>query len=229
MPRNPETPKSLLERGLLHQVILNEKRFMDLFQDIKRDVATLTKNATSMSQWNQNLKNYVTLNPLTTGAKKDQTVNLIGEILKGSDYSPLPSGAHKELVKNVITENTMHYVQKVGEDIKSQLRSIARDGYNRGLQPTEIAKNMEANIDGLTYKRAKVIARTETMRARNLADYADAKRRGALSYTVDSLPDCCEICEAEYGFGMIVFDIDDNAMIPPIHPNCRCLPVFQYI
>ena len=44
---------------------------------------------------------------------------------------------------------------------------------------------------------------------------------------------CCEYCQDEYGtdeFGGVgdtVYDIEDTDNLPPLHPNCRCTPVWS--
>jgi len=112
--------------------------------------------------------------------------------------------------------------------MKDNLRKIAVDAYGKNTNPQQLAYRLEHEIQGLSNTRAKAIARTETMRANNLSNYANAKiNMGAKSYRVISAPDCCEDCKETYQDGYLWFDIDDLEHFPPLHPNCRCTVVFS--
>ena len=59
----------------------------------------------------------------------------------------------------------------------------------------DIAKNIEAKIDGINSTRARAIARTEVKRANTVSNYIVAKERGATSYYVD----CCFVFVGNVG------------------------------
>lgn len=215
-----------LPRGLKRQTLINESRFQSLMRDIRNDVVRNTQNAKSLDVWVSKLSPIVVNNALTTGKYASEAQSLIKDIVKASSYSPLPKGGQMELVKGVISENTMHYVTKVGEDVKTELRKIAVQGYQDKLAPKDLAKQMSSKIDGMSNSRAKMIARTETMRASNLSSYTNAMmNRGAQSFIVAGASDRCPLCSETYD--NVTFTIDQNDMIPPLHPNCRCFPQFS--
>lgn len=213
---------------LKRQVLINENRMRALMNDIKNDVVRVTENAKDLDDWITKLGGYTTTNAFTTGAKADETTKIINSITKAVGTSKLPKGAHQELVKGVMSENTMHYVTKMGEDMKTELRKIAVESYDAKLAPRDIAKEMASKIEGMTNSRATVIARTETNRASVLSDYTNAKLNlGAQSFTVTSdASTVCQNCIDAYDNGSIVFDIEQNDMLPPLHPNCNCSPRF---
>ena len=214
--------------GLKKQTILNEKRFKGLMNDIRKDVVQTTLNSKSLDQWIQKLGGHVIQNTFVTGSSGVRTNAIINEITNSTKYSALPKGGMQEVVKGVISDNTMHYVTKMGEDMKTQLRQIAVDGYNNHLAPRDLAKQMSKQIDTISNTRAQLIARTETMRASNLANYANAKyNMNAQSFTVISDPNCCPLCAETYNFGNIIFDITQNDMIPPLHPRCGCVASYS--
>jgi hypothetical protein len=62
------------------------------------------------------------------------------------------------------------------------------------------------------------------MRATNSAAYIQAASEGKQFWTVDNRDEACETCVDEYE-GM-VFPIEDTASLPPLHPNCACVPEF---
>jgi len=205
----------------------NQKRFKTLMKDIRLDVATRTKNSKDIDTWIEKLDGYATQNPLTTGAKADKTAALVKSISDTVYSTKLPKGSNQAIMKGVISESTMHLVTKMGNDMKNDLRKIAVNSYNNKLAPRDIAKEMSSEIDSMTKTRALTIARTETMRASNLGNHLNAETIGAKSYTVHSHPDCCPLCEETYNFQGEVFDINDTEYLPPLHPNCRCVPRYS--
>lgn len=210
----------VMPNGLKKQVQLNERRFKILMRDIRNDVTRLTQNSEDLDTWIEKLGGYTSQNVFVTGPAAEEATKIVSNIMNASKFSALPRGGTQELVKGVMSENTMHYVTKMGEDMKTELRKIAVQSYDQKLAPRDIAKEMATKIDGMTEARARTIARTETMRASNLANYAHAKQMGAQSFVVTSDPNRCPLCGEVYGDGTIVFSIDQNDMIPPYHPNC---------
>lgn len=221
------TTTHTLPRGLKKQVQLNTKQFQILMKDIRNDVTRLTQNSNSLDEWITKLGGYTTQNVFITGPASKEATSIVQNIMQSTKYSPLPKGGTQELVKGVMSENTMHYVTKMGEDMKTELRKIAVQSYDAKLAPRDIAKEMATKIEGMSNTRAQVIARTETMRASNLANYAHAVEMGAKSFTVNSDPERCELCGEVYGDGEIVFDISQNDIVPPLHPRCECSPIFS--
>jgi SPP1 gp7 family putative phage head morphogenesis protein len=214
--------------GLKKQTKINEIRFNKLMKDINADVTRATQNSKTLNQWITKMGGNATKNIFIEGPRTVEVQTILDGIVKGADYATLPRGGTLELVKGVISENTMHYVARMGDDLKIDLRKIALDGYNAQLTPREVAKQMSQKISGMTETRAKVIARTETMRASNLSNYTQAKLNlGAQSFVVLTDPNCCPHCREVYDNGNIVFDISDSHMLPPFHPNCRCVAVYS--
>lgn len=205
----------------------NQKRYRALMKDIRKDVVTRTKNSKDIDTWLEKLEGYATQNPLTTGAQADKTPNLVKAISDTVYSTKLPRGSNQSIMKGVISESTMHLVTRMGDDLKDDLRKIAITSYNNKLAPRDIAKEMSSQIDSMTRSRALSIARTETMRASNLSNHLNAETLGAKSYTVHSHPDCCGACAEIYNFQGTIFDIKDTEYLPPLHPNCRCVPRYS--
>jgi len=227
LPEMP-APAKLRVEGLIGQLIRNEKRIEKLFDDIADDVSSLTRNADNIEEWLNNVGEYASANPLITGRKAGDMHIFVDSINKViDDYSFLPMGGTQELVKGMITENTMHYVTKLGEDVKNEMRRLAFNAYRNRVPPAELAKTLARRIRGLGNTRAKAIARTETMRAANLANWAQARYEGARSFTIIHFMDYCGKCEELYKDGTEVFDINEVENLPPVHPNCRCVPRFS--
>ena len=211
---------------LKRQTVINEKRFAALMRDIKNDVVRTTTNAKSLDTWVAKLGGYVVQNAFITGPAAGETQSILSDILRATEFSPLPKGGQMEVVKGVISESTMHHVTRMGDDLKNEMRRIAVEAYDAKMAPKELAKELASRIDVLSNSRAQVIARTETMRASNLAGYTNASlNMGANSFIVTGAPDRCELCVE--AFDGLVFDISQSDMIPPWHPRCRCTPQYS--
>jgi hypothetical protein len=62
------------------------------------------------------------------------------------------------------------------------------------------------------------------MRAAHAGSYAQAIREGKSYFIVDSRAEACIFCKREY-LGKI-FSITEARMMPPLHPNCACIPIY---
>lgn len=215
------------------QINPNTQRMKALMRDIRNDTERLTRNSKDLDEWTEKLAPYTASNCFVIGAHADTVREIINSIVGAVDQTSLPSGANAELVKGTMAEACMTMVTNVGEDIKTELQRIAVESYNNRLAPAETAKVIGEKIDSLSKTRCQAIARTETCRAANIANYLNAQEMGAKSYSVICNDGCCEYCQDEYGtdesggVGDTVYSIDDTDNLPPLHPNCRCTPVWS--
>ena len=210
------------------QVNPNTKRMKALMKDVRRNTMRLTSNSRDLDEWMEKLAPYVASNCFVTGAHAEQVRKIITDIVGVVDQTSLPSGANAEIIKGTMAEACMTMVTNVGEDIKTELQQIAVESYNNKNSPQETAKLIGERIDSLSSTRCQAIARTETCRAANIGNYINAKEMGARSYRVICNEGACEYCIDEYGENEdTVYAIDDTENLPPLHPNCRCTPVWS--
>ena len=104
------------------------------------------------------------------------------------------------------------------------------DGLLAGKGPLDIARDINKQVDGIGIARARLIARTETIRAHHVATIQEYRNAGVLGIKVkaewltagDSR--VCAECAALQGR---VFTLDEIEPLIPLHPQCRCvaLPV----
>ena len=106
--------------------------------------------------------------------------------------------SQRALLEQTIDNNVGMLIQNVGEDIKETVRTVVKQGYDEGLHPTEIAKNINKEIDTINNTRARTIARTEVKRTDTVANYVRHKEQGATGFTVQCRPDCCPYCAETY-------------------------------
>ena len=176
-------------------------------------------------------------------------VGMLDIILQETNNHKFSRPAQKELTRVTIENKVGEKIVDVGEDIKESVREIVKDGYNNNLSQQEIADNISLKIGSIKNKRARAIARTEIARTATISDYVINKERGATHFYVECRNTACPICKEAWhkhwskanddsfspsdssagGKGWIgdkVYSMNDAGMLPPIHPNCRCVPYF---
>ena len=195
-----------------------------LFKELSNRLTQGVLATDTLESFLEATKEYTTSNPLVTTGYQATMVNLI---LAETNNHKFSRPAQKELTRVTIENYVGDLITNVGEDIKVGVRDIVTEGYNKGLSQEEIADNISRQIETIQNTRARTIARTEIARTATVSDYIINKERGATHFTVNSRDSCCEICEEEYDFGNIEFDIDEDIdKLPPLHPNCRCYAKF---
>ena len=185
-------------------------------------------------------------NPLLALGYDAEMVKLI---LSETNNHKFSRPSQKELVRVTIESQVGDLIRDVGEDIRDSVRDIVRDGYNDNLSQDEIAANLTDKVSSIKGRRAKAIARTEIARTATISDYVINKERGATHFYVECRNTACPVCKEAWhkhwsksndesftpsdssagGKGWIgdkVYSMSDTMMLPPIHPNCRCVPYF---
>ena len=194
-----------------------------LFDEINHRLQQGVRDSDTLESFLEKTAPYTTSNPLvTTGYQNTITSLVLAEINNHRFSRP----SQRELTRITIEDYVGNLIRNVGEDIRKNVRDIVKEGYNQSLPQQQIAENISQQVESIKLTRANTIARTEIARAATVSDYIINKERGATKFKVDCRGTCCEICEEEYDWGSQVYDIDDTDMLPPIHPNCRCVPFF---
>lgn len=199
-----------------------------LFKEIDNRLRKGIMQSDTLEEFLEKTKEYTTNNPLHTTGYNGTMLSII---LAETNNHKFSRPAQKELTRVTIEQEVGKLITNVGEDIKTDVRDIVKDGYNKGLSQQEIADNISKRIETINNTRAKTIARTGIARVATISDYIIAKERGATNYVVECRSTRCDICKADYCNkspigGDVEFDIDDVDMLPPRHPNCRCHAAF---
>ena len=232
MPPKKQKWQNLNKPAWKKQVNVNTRRMKQLMRDIRRDVMRRTRNSADIDAWMENLSEYIAKNPFITGLYAEDAHEIVNMIADTITRTSLPPGSNQELMKGTIAEACMTMVTNVGEDMRTELQRIAVESYNQKNTPQQLAKLLGQRIDSFSKTRCQAIARTETMRAGNLANLLAAREDEMQSYSIDCDPDACPYCIEMYREGdttrsdMTFFDINDTDHMPPFHPNCRCVPLF---
>lgn len=172
-------------------------------------------------------------------------------ILSETNNHKFSKPAQKELVRITINDRVGELITDVGEDVKNSVREIVREGYDNSVSDVEIAENISNRVGVIKNKRALAIARTEIARTATISDYVINRERGARGWYVECRNTACPVCKKAWhkswieevddtftpsdtsagGKGWMgdrVFSMDDTGMLPPLHPNCRCVVYFTF-
>ena len=174
-------------------------------------------------------------NPLITLGYDKTLINLI---LAETNNHKFSRPAQKELVRVTIENQVGELIKDVGDDIKDSVRDIVRFGYNNNLSQDEIAEQISSRVGAIKGRRARAIARTEIARTATISDYVINSERGATHFYVECRNTACPVCKEAWltnpnkiatGRGMEgdkYYPMNRTDKLPPIHPNCRCVPYF---
>lgn len=201
-----------------------------VFQISRDDLLIKFSYAQNMDQLYAMLKATINSNVLVIPRNEDNLKKLYDNVGRAWDYGISREGNPNyvtQLMRDSVTQSTEKYVTKLDSDVKTRLS----DTINRTMEqnrtqpphkrvmPEQLARNMATELDR-NVPRARMIARTETMRASNLGSWTQAKNEGAQYFVVDNRAEACHYCFKISRMG--VFSIDETKYIPPFHPNCAC-------
>jgi SPP1 gp7 family putative phage head morphogenesis protein len=126
---------------------------------------------------------------------------------------------------DLLSERVFTELKGVTDTMAQQLTRGLVDGLARGDNPSVTARRMSQDIEGLTRRRALVIARTETIRAHAEGQLDALELLGvteigvAVEWSTAGDTFVCPLCAELEG---VVFKVAEARGILPRHPNCRC-------
>ncbi len=166
------------------------------FKKFKKQIEHDLSLCKTYEEFLERTKDYTTANILINSGYSAEMESLITQILNNHRFQ---RASQRELIEQTINNNVGLLIQDVGEAIKETVRTVVKKGYDEGLHPTEMARNIHHEIDSINNRRARTIARTEVKRTDTVANYIRHKEEGAKGFTVQCRPDCCPLCAEDYG------------------------------
>jgi SPP1 gp7 family putative phage head morphogenesis protein len=162
---------------------------------------------------------------------------------KVASFDAVPGGVGALFSQPVHAERLAVLYSRAFEDLKSvtqftnaQVRRAISEGLTTGLtrgialgkSPRTIArdlmKDVANKVDKIGVVRARMIARTEVVRAHHVAQMEEYKQAQAEGVEVEAewitAADPCEECEELQDGGP--YSIEEAEALIPAHPNCRC-------
>ena len=180
------------EDKLIKQGIRYTDRWFEQFKKrVNRDLGLCD----TYEEFVERTQAYTTGNILITSGYADEMTVLTTKILNNHKFA---RASQRELLEQTINNNVGLLIQNVGEDFKETIRAIVKEGYDQGLGPREIGRNINKEIDTINNTRARTIARTEVKRTDTVANYVRHSNNGAIGFVVECRPDCCPECAETY-------------------------------
>ena len=228
----------LIKQGIKY----NDALFEEIIKRLKQGIF----DSDTLESFLEKTKDYTMGNPLINSGYDATMLRLI---LAETNNHKFTRPAQKQLARIVIENYVGNLITDIGTDIQETVRNVVKEGYNQSLSQYEIADNITQAVNTINNKRANALARTEIARTATVSDYIINKERGATHFYVECRNTACPICKEAWhkhwskandesftpknssagGKGWIgdrTYSMKDTAMLPPIHPNCRCVPYF---
>lgn len=165
------------------------------FEQFKKRVNRDLSLCDTYEEFVERTSEYTISNILVTSGYADEMSSIVTKALNNHKFA---RASQRELLEQTINNNVGLLIQNVGEDIKETVRTVVKEGYDKGLGPREIGKNINKEIDTINNTRARTIARTEVKRTDTVANYVRHNSRGAIGFVVQCRPDCCPLCAETY-------------------------------
>lgn len=120
----------------------------------------------------------------------------------------------------------------ITQAMSQQISRTLAEGIAEGRNPLQIARTLNDRVDKVGLHRARLLARSEVIRAHHMANVQEYHEAGAVGVEVQAEfatagdSRVCERCAALEGK---VFELARIESMIPVHPNCRCvaLPKFD--
>ena len=128
---------------------------------------------------------------------------------------------------------TFEDLKGITDTMSSQIGRALAEGLASGKGPVDIARAMNNRVDKIGITRARMLARTETIRAHAEASLNSYQEAGILGVGVEAEwrtaqdEKVCAECDAAANGGP--YTIEQARGMIPLHPNCRCAWVPQVI
>lgn len=122
----------------------------------------------------------------------------------------------------VLYTRAFNELKGIDDEMDRQISRVLAESMVQGLGAMEIARNINDRVDKIGITRARVLARTETIRAHHVATIAEYRQYGVDGVRVKAEWltagfNVCPVCQALEGK---VFTLDEIEGMIPRHPNC---------
>lgn len=124
----------------------------------------------------------------------------------------------------------------ITDAMDQQISRVLAEGMAEGRNPLSIARVINDRVDKVGITRARLLARTEVIRAHHLANIQEYREAGAVGVEVEAellTAGDSRVCTQCQGLQASTrkkpMSLDQIESLIPVHPNCRCVarPVFK--
>jgi len=136
---------------------------------------------------------------------------------------------HLDKVGLVYTR-TFEGLKGITDEMSKQISSTLAQGIADGKGPLELARQINDRVDKIGITRARILARTEIVRAHHVATVQMYENWGVVGVSVMAewitaedgrvCPDCAAMARKNKGYGKGVYTLDQIRGLIPLHPQC---------
>lgn len=149
-----------------------------------------------------------------------------------TDPSDINSGMESQTVVdqlNMLWTRSLTGLEGINDATNVEIRRVLLDGLSFGWSPLKISQEISSRISDIGTYRAKLLARTEIIKAHHMASINEYRQAGIVGvkvmaeFTTARDSRVCPIC-ADLDFKRTgkLWPLDEIESIIPVHPNCRC-------
>lgn len=128
----------------------------------------------------------------------------------------------------LIYTRVLSELEGITEEMDKQISRVLAQGMIEGRNPLDIARLMEDRVDKIGISRARLLARTEVIRAHHLANIQEYKNAGIENVQVVAefaSADDGRVCPECKSLDGKLYTVKAIESIIPVHPNCRCVAI----
>lgn len=124
-------------------------------------------------------------------------------------------------------------VSRIDDGTRYYLKRMLVSGVEQGLPSDQIARQVKAEIEGMTRDRVESIVNTEINRAESEGRLGQWSEMGLTRKAWRTFGEACPICKGNEAQGFVKMsyvydDVFDGTLTPPAHPQvCRCDLMFD--
>lgn len=125
----------------------------------------------------------------------------------------------------LLAARTFSDLEGVTEAMSTEMTRTLADGLVQGKSPFDVARDLVEDVDDIGIDRARLIARTELIRAHAEGQLDALEQMGveevgvAVEWSTTQDEKVCPKCQPLEG---VVLKLDEARGLLPRHPNCRC-------
>ena len=123
-----------------------------------------------------------------------------------------------------VTKHGLDLAKGINKTTTNQLRTVIRAGLKEGLPTSDIAKNVQSRMKGMSKRRATLIAQTETIKAQAQGTLMIGKEIGAdkmVKRWLDLRVNHDQTCADLHNLTIRLDEVFPGGFdAPPAHPNC---------
>ncbi len=157
----------------------------------------------------------------TASGMRAQGATISEQFIKGA----FSRSIHGNTLKSLYTR-TFNALEGITQEMDTQISRVLADGLARGDNPLKIAEVINNRVDKIGITRARILARTEIVRAHadaqlNMFEEVGVQDVGIIAeFLTAGDSRVCPICAALEGEK---YTVKNAHGVIPVHPNCRCV------